>query len=302
VSDFGLFRCGYVVDDRWQSLDCDVSLEGLSSGARGELESILARIAAGQAAGGEPLPAERSIHFFHLNVRERWIFDLEITSSGSGAPITVECLSQRDLPRIAVAAPELSAALHAKALEALLSSSGRPRRALAWQPLALARFVRPPQPVDGAVTGAGEPSPNRQLFNTLLEPLLAAPSTSYASRLAALLVPSVDLLSESEAARLLAADVTAVQVLPLTLRALDGDEQALYEIFRLALEYAGDPAVFVAAARRLFPEALNPALVARHPPGRDRDEAPLLLGTVRRFLERAEYASGPTRAWTLPVE
>ncbi len=294
ATDFGLLRCSYRVNDRWYSLDCEIPGGELSSDAQRELEAALSRLVQPQAEHLKPRLDESPLRLFHLNVRERWIFDLEIADDGFERPITIQRVGDKGSLRVGTDTGHLSAELRRHALETLVRSGERPRRAPRWHAFALAHLIEPA----GATRDRSVSS--RELYERLAAGLLDAPETGRGSRLAALLVPSVDLLTDGESAVLLDSDVTVAHVLPLTRRALGGDPRALHEIFRLAMEYGGDPAVFVAAARRLFPVDLNPSLVARHPPSRDRDEALLLLARVRRSLDRAEYES--TRGWSLPVE
>jgi hypothetical protein len=282
------------VNDRWYSLDCEIPGGELSPDARREFEAALSRLAQPRADDRASRLDEFPLRLFHLNVRERWIFDLEIADAGFERPITVRNVGEKG-SRVDAGAGHLSAELRRHALETLVRSGERPRRAPRWHAFALARLIEP-----AGTTSGDRSASSRKLYERLAAGLLDAPETGHGSRLAALLVPSVDLLTDSQSVVLLDSDVTVAHVLPLTRTALGGDARALHEIFRLAMEYGGDPVVFVAAARRLFPVDLNPALVARHPPSRDRDEALLLLATLRRSLHRAKYET--TRGWSLPVE
>ncbi len=295
ATDFGLLRCSYRVNDRWYSLDCEIPGGELSSDARREFEAAISRLAQPQADDRASRLDESPLRLFHLNVRERWIFDLEIADDGFERPITIHRVGDKGSLRVGTDAGHLSAELRRHALETLVRSGERPRRAPRWHAFALAHLIEP-----AGTTSGDRSASSRKLFERLAAGLLDAPEIGHGSRLAALLVPSVDLLTDGQGAVLLNSEVTVAHVLPLTRKALGGDAHALHEIFRLAMEYGGDPAVFVAAARRLFPVDLNPALVARHPPSRDRDEALLLLATLRRSLERAKYES--TQGWSLPVK
>ncbi len=89
ATDFGLLRCSYRVNDRWYSLDCEIPGGELSPDARRELEAALSRLVQPASGDRESRLDESPLRLFHLNLRERWIFDLEIADEGFGRPMTV---------------------------------------------------------------------------------------------------------------------------------------------------------------------------------------------------------------------